>query len=242
MKKLIFILFSAFIFAAAFGLILKYIPLSFNQAASITVSGEAKSKLTSQIAHFSASVSVFNETKQTAVNEVNTKMTAIIKAVKDFGIDESDIQTQNVSVNEVKENPEMLLIYPPRPTQPGWQASNSISLVLRSVDQASELTDLLASLEATDVSGPYFSVDDTTQAQTDLLTQAIDNARVKADKIAQASNRKLGKVITVTEGYSSNPGPLYRAAGMGMDSAVSAPVEPGSETITQTVTVTFQLK
>lgn len=241
MKKLTCILFSVLISAAAFFLIYKYTPFLSSQNNSITVTGEAKSKLTTQIANFSASVSIFNETKKTAVDEVNTKMTAIITALKDFGIDEADIQTQNVSVNEVKENPEMMLIYPPTPTKPGWQASNSISIALRSIDQASQLTDLLASLEATDVSGPYFSVDDATQAQADLLTQAIENAREKADKIAKASNRKLGKVITVTEGYSSNPGPLYRTSGIDMMEA-GAPVQPGSETIAQTVTVTFQLK
>ncbi|MFH0942948.1 MAG: SIMPL domain-containing protein, partial [Candidatus Beckwithbacteria bacterium] len=213
--------------------------ISILPAATITVTGEAKVSLATQIARFSAGVTVFNKDKQTAIDEVNLKMAALIKAVKDFGISEADIQTQNVSVNEVGDQAE-IMIYPPRTQSKGWQATNSVSIVLRQIDQASKFTDLLASLEATDVSGPYFAVDDTTQAQTELLTKAIDNAREKAGQMAQASGRKLGKVITVSEGYTSNPGPLYRSAGM--DMAVSPPVEPGSETITQTVTVTFELK
>lgn len=215
--------------------------ISILPASTITVTGEAKQDEAPQIARFSASVTATNVDKQTAINEVNTQMTKIIQAVKDFGINEKDIQTQQVSVYQTKDNIE-IMIYPPRPSAKDvWQASNSISITLRDITKASDLTDLLQASGATNVYGPNYSLDDTTQAQADLLAKAIDNAREKAQKIAQASRRKLGKVITVNEGSSGYPGPLYVGGGM-MAEKSSAPVEPGTETVYQSVTVTFELK
>jgi len=228
MKKFLLIL----LFFLGLGLLIKFVPFSLEPSASITVTGEAKLDLTSQIANFSAGVTATNEDKQTAINEVNTQMTKIIQAVKDFGIDEKDIQTQQVSVYQTKE--ERLSV------KDVWQASNSISLKLRNIDQASTLADLLQQSNATNVYGPNYSLDDTTQAQADLLSKAIDNAREKAEKIAVASKRKLGQVITVSEGGTVMPGPVFRA--MSVAESVPTPVEPGSETVYKSVTVTFELK
>lgn len=200
--------------------------ISILPAPTITVSGEAKANELPQIAHFSASVTVTNQDKQASVNKVNQTMAKLIQLIKDFGINEKDIQTQQLSVYQGKNN---------------WQASNSIRVTLRDITKASALADLLQGSEFTNVSGPSYSLDDTAETQVALLSKAIDNAREKAAKIATASKRKLGKVITVSEGGSSYPRPLS-IGGMMAEKSVSAPVEPGTETIYQSVTVTFALK
>lgn len=209
-------------------------------ASTITVTGEAKKDELPQIANFSASVTVINQDKSATVDEVNASIGKIIQAIKNFGINEADIQTQNISVNKIDDQPE-IMIYPPRPAKAsGWQATNSINITLRNISKASELADLLQASGATNVYGPNFSLDDTTQAQTDLLEKAIDDAREKANKIAVASKRKLGKVITVSE---SGPTPIYRGLDMAVSGkSVPTPVEPGTETVYKSVTVTFELK
>jgi uncharacterized protein YggE len=129
--------------------------------AMITVTGEAKQQVSNQVAHFNVTVTEVNKDKETATNAVNQAMTEITSAVKDFGIEEKDLTTQNVSVYQVSQ-PETM-IYPPRPRTPGdeWQASNSLSIILRDVDKASALTDLIQGFAKAQVSGPSFSVDDT---------------------------------------------------------------------------------
>jgi uncharacterized protein YggE len=67
------------------------------------------------------------------------------------------------------------------------------------------------------------------------------DAREKATLIAKASGRKLGKVVTVNDGGTvSNIYPMYRsikaADGMG-GGAVS---EPGSATVSKSMTVVFE--
>ena len=214
------------------------------QPAMITVTGQAEVDTLPQIAYFSATVSELNADKDTAVNQVNSAMDTLITAVKTFGIDDSDIKTQQASVYEVDEGGPEIMIFPPQPRQQGWQASNSIDITLRDIEKASALTDLLNGSGATSVSGPSFTMDDTADLEIQLLTEAIADAKEKAQTTAQAAGRRLGKVITVSE--SGNVMPLYyrgmEAAVGSVDVAVPAPIEPGTQTSSKTVTVVFELR
>ena len=206
---------------------------------AITVTGQARSQQRSQIARFTAGVTAVNDNKDTAVKEVNEKVTEIIKAIKDFGIDEVDIKTRNISVNQMEEP---VTFDGRRKVQPGqWRVTNSIEIKLKDVDKASDLADLLTQSGATNVHGPSFSLDDTQEFETALLEDAVDAAREKAERIAKASGRKLGKVLNVNEGMGGandiRPFAVEKA-----DMGGGAPIEPGSSTLTKTVTVTFELK
>lgn len=192
--------------------------------ATITVTGQAREQVRNQIARFNVSVTQANKDKDTAVEAVNTEMAGIIEAVKDFGIAGKDITTQNVSVYEID-----------RPKQ--WQASNSLEIILRDINQASALTDLLTGFPLAQVSGPSLSVDDTGGAETDLLVNAVEDAREKAEKVAVASKRKLGKVLTINEA-----GRVYPVYSMEAGLKTAAPVEPGSTEMAKTVTVVFELR
>lgn len=209
-------------------------------AATITVTGSSQKDIKSQVADFTASVTFYNDDKQKAINEVNTKVEKLIANLKAFGIDGSDIKTQTVSVSE---QPDVeIMIYPPR-IQPGkWMVSNTIEIKLRNVDKASALTDLLSQSGATNVYGPNFSLDiEDKSNEADLLKEAVNDAKSKAEVVAKASGSRLGKVISVNESGVNYPIPLYeKAVGVGGDT--SSPIEPGTQTSYKSVTVVFELK
>lgn len=207
----------------------------------VTVNGQAQSVEKNQIASFSAGVSASNDVKETAVNEVNTKMTALVKAVKDFGVKEADIQTQNVSVYQGNIWYVDGGVSKSRKGQ--WTANNSVEITLRNVDQASQITDLLNASGATNVYGPNFQMDTSDTAETGLYAAAMKDAMNKADIIARAAGRKLGRVLVVNDNGSGN-NVVYpmMAAGIGLGGAVPAPVEPGSTTVTKNLTVSFELE
>jgi len=199
---------------------------------TVTVSGTATTKETNQVASFSAGVMVQNMDKNKAITEVNGKTDELKKAVKGFGIKAADIQTQNLSYYQE----------PKGSTNPGqWQVNNSVEITLRDVTKASELADLLAKTGATNVYGPNFRLDEDNKAANGLFDEAIKDAKTKAESMAKASGRKLGKVLNVTEGASSSGVyPMYdRAMGAG---GVAAPIEPGSQTVSKTVTVVWELR
>lgn len=213
----------------------KWGKLELKPAQTVTVSGSAESQERNQIASFTAGVSAVYDDKQTAIDEVNGKTKTIIDAVKDFGIAEDDIQTQSLSVNQGEQSYYEEGTYKTRPGQ--WRVNNSIEITLREIEKASALANLLTNSGATNVYGPNLRTDDTKTAENSLLEKAIENARQKAVIIAAAAGKSVGEVVSVNEGYSSQP--LYRVFEAG--GGGGAPIEPGTSTVSKTVTVVFEL-
>lgn len=208
-------------------------------AETVTVLGEAKSIQKNQIASFTAGVDAVNDSKDNAVKEVNTKMEALVKAAKEFGINQSDIKTQNLSFYQNEETYYDNGVQKSRKGQ--WRVSNSIEITLREIDKASKMADMLASSGANNVYGPNFQFDDTSEFENSLFEQALKNAKTKAETVVKASGRTLGKVISIDEGVGgANIYPMYTSKGA--EGGGGAPVEPGSGTVSKSVTVVFELK
>lgn len=227
--------------------------LEMGATSTITVSGLAKKEQNNQIANFTAGMDSIETSKEEALNKVNEAMNQLIAKVKDFGIKEEDIQTQTASVYQETEYVDSNtsgvtnMMYPERgDAQKGdWRANNSVSIKLREVDRAEALLAILNESGANYVYGPDFSIEDVDSASDELLADAVNNAREKAEKIATANNQKVGKIIALTEGGVS---PIYSAyklmapmTGAGNETAIDANLEPGSSTTSKTVTVTFEL-
>jgi len=203
---------------------------------TITVSGMAESQEANQVASFYAGIWATNADRATAISETNDLMEKTVTALKEFGIPETDIQTQNVSVYQES--------YPvdggQRYERGQWRASNNVVITLRDIDRANELVALLGESGLSDISGPNFRIDNSAAAQQALLTQAIKNAEEKAALIAQDRNMKLGRTLSIAEGTA--PGGMYpmsarmEGAGGGYD------LSPGSSTVSTTVTVVFEMR
>ena len=212
--------------------------ISTQPARTVTVTGQAISKQKNQIATFTAGVSATKDNKQDATNEVTSKINAIVEAAKAFGIKTEDIKTQYISVYQ---NQEQYYEDNRQKTRPGqWNVSNSASFILRDVTRAGALTDVLSRAGATNINGPQFSMDETTDIENSLLGEAITNARKKAELVAKGANKKLGEIIAVTEGSSiGQTSPVYLSGGGG---GGGGGIEAGSGSVEKTVTVVFELK
>lgn len=230
--------------------------LEMRSNSTITVSGTAKKNQDNQIANFTAGVESIEASKEEALDKTNETMNQLIAKVKELGVKTEDIQTQNANVYQETEYVPMdtsvsNLMYPQpergKAQKGDWRANNSISIKLREVEKADALLALLNNSGANYVYGPDFSIDDVEVAGDQLLTEAVTNAREKAEKIAAANNQKIGKMISLTENGSYSPYMNYKSAmplvGGGLtETMVDADLEPGSSSVSKTVTVTFELK
>jgi len=209
--------------------------IQLDQRETITVIGQAKGQQASQVARFSATVSRVNDDKQTAINEVNENMSRLIEKVKQFGIKEEDLKTQNISISQQEET---FYEGSRKKTRPGqWRVSNSLEITLRDVDRASALASLLADSGATNVWGPNFYTDETSELEASLLEEAVKDAREKAERLARASGKRLGQIIEVSEGQGqASYGIRLESSGGG-----GAPIEPGGSQIQKSVTVVFEI-
>jgi len=205
---------------------------------TVTVTGSAQSQKTNEMASYTAGVNAVNDSKEKAVAEVNEKVTALVQSIKQFGIADKDIKTQNLNIYQNQETYYEDGVQKQRLGQ--WNVNNSIEITLREIGKAQELTDLLSKSGANNVYGPNFSLDESNSKDTGLTELAIKDAREKADVIAKASGAKLGEVVEVVEGGISTNYPMYAAKADGMGGG--APVEVGSTTVSKSVTVTFELR
>lgn len=213
--------------------------IKWKQSETITVIGEASSVQKNQIATFNAGVDSVQSDKDKAIKEVNTKVGELVKALKNFGIAEKDIKTQNLSVYQQEETYYEDGVSRSRKGQ--WRVNNSVEIKLREVDQSSELVALLTSSGATNVYGPNFTFEDTSSAEKDLFEAAMNDAKDKAEMLAKTSNRKISRIVNIVEGGNTYNSPVYNKAMDGMGGG-GAPIEVGSGTVSQTLTVVFELE
>lgn len=226
------------LFFVLLGLVVYYLPVGrfLGRPEVVTVAGYAEKQEMNQKAWFSAGVSVYNDDKQKAIDEVNGEIQKIISMLKDFGIEEGDIKTQNLSIYQ---NQEDFYVEGVRKMKPGqWNVNNTVEVTLRDVSKVSELADLLGKSGASNIYGPNFSTNTDSAIGNDLYEEAIKDAKVKAELIAKASDRSLGAVVGVSEDMGNNGGSYARYEGMGG----GTPLEPGAGIVSKTVMVSFELK
>ena len=205
---------------------------------TITVTGSSEKQKKNERATYSAGVTVTNAEKAKSVSEANEKSSRITQALKQFGIPQEDMKTSNINVMQDQESyyDNGILKYRPG----NWRVNINIEIVLKDIKRIDDLTNLLTSLESADLYGPNLSLDSSNEDESVLLAAALENAREKADALAQSSGRRLGKLVSVAEGISPSIFPISysaKAGGMG-----GAEIEPGTTTLSKMVTATFRLE
>jgi uncharacterized protein YggE len=93
---------------------------------------------------------------------------------------------------------------------------------------------------ANEISGISFMVSKASKLLDDARTEAIADARRKAEIYAKAANIALGAPISISEETTPSPAP-YRKMAVRMDAA-AAPVAQGEETLRVSVSVSYELK
>ncbi len=173
--------------------------------------------------------------------EFNTKgMNAIIKSVKDVGIDEKDMQTIDYSAYEKKDWDPDTRTYKSN----GWIVSQNLRVKVRDVEKVSGVIDAAVKTGVTSVSGPNFQIDDADALEDEARELALKDAKAKVEIIAKNLGVKIEKVIGYTEWKEGDgPGPIFAYESLGVGgSAKSAPdIEAGTKEVTMHVTVTYSL-
>jgi uncharacterized protein YggE len=193
---------------------------------SIVVSGNGSVATVPDRAQLSFGVSSDARTASAALRANAGEMTKVIAALKQQGIAAADIQTQFVSLSS-RYSPNGADIV-------GYTATNSVNATVRKLDKVGGLIDAAVDAGANQVFGPNLVRSDQTALYRRALRAAITNAKGKAQAIARASGLRLRRITDVTE--NGGPAPVPEAAKVG---AAPTPIEPGTQLVEASVTVTF---
>lgn len=195
---------------------------------SIVVTGQGTVRTVPDRAQISLGVTTDANTASAALRANNAEIAKVIAAVKAQGIPAADIQTEQVSLS---------LRYDPNGTAVvGYTASNTISVIVRTLTKVGPVIDAGVEAGANQVSGPSLVLSDQNALYRQAIGAAIGNARAKAQAIAKASGLALRRITNVTESGGPTPLPIDAKASL---PATGPPIAPGTTLVQATLTVTF---
>ncbi len=222
-------------------------------AREITVSGQGKTTATPDLAEVSFSVISQGASPDALDTDNNKKMSAVIGFVKSLGIASSDIATVNYDLSpdyaSTVVNMPMIPVVGGAPspnTIVGYTLTQTVEVKVRDFTNIAKLLGGLTPLGINQVSGVTFTFSNPDSVLAIARADAIVQAEAKAGEMAVEAGTSLGGVVSIQE-YGNVPVyPMSYAAAAPMATGianVSTPtIEPGTQDITDQVTIIYELK
>lgn len=219
---------------------------------SFSVSAEGKIVAIPDVAQFSFGVKTEGGKNIADLQKENTKKTnQAIEFIKSNGVEAKDIKTTNYSLEPRYQyyncsRPENSATPCPPPDIVGYTVSQTVSVKIRDFKKIGDVIAGIVKNGANEVSSLSFAIDDQTLVQDRARNEAIVKAKAKAASVAKAGGFRLGRLLSIEEGGYS---PLYRydslamEKGMGGSETLPSPaIEPGSQEITTTITLKYEIR
>jgi len=207
---------------------------------SITAQGIGRVTGVPDLLTVSFNVHVEGDTANATLQANSSATQQVIDAAKVQGVADKDLATNNVSLQ-----PRYDYTNNSAPRLVGYSADNSFSIKLRDQSTMGATIDALSQVggDAVQIQGIAYSFDDDTNLLAAARKDAVERAASQAKQLADAAGVSLGRVRTITEA-SQSVYPDQRAyAGTGATAAaeIAVPVQPGSQQLTLTVTVVYDI-
>jgi uncharacterized protein YggE len=207
----------------------------------LTVQGTGQAFGTPDVLNAVFGFSTTAGTTSAALSQNNAKVSQAVTALGANAVAARDIQTTGLSL-------QAQYVYPHGvPTLTGYTATNTITATLRNTATAGAAIDAVvnATGDAVQINSLSFSFGNPTAVEDQARADAVHQAVSHAHAMATASGRMLGAVCSLTDntqptGPYPNTGLDYAGNAAGVESAV--PVEPGTQTETDQVTLVYALK
>jgi uncharacterized protein len=178
-------------------------------------------------AQFSFGVQAQARTASAALEAADAQLARVVAALRQAGVAAADIQTDQLSLSP-RTNDEGAEIL-------GYMAVCSVSVRLRDLDRAGAVVDAAVGAGANQVYGPSLVRSNQDALYRSALRAAYADARAKAQALADAAGVTLGAMTATVEGGGAIP----LAGRMEDAKAATATIEPGTQEIVASVSVTF---
>ena len=166
--------------------------------------------------------------------ERNTKVTnKIYESLKSLGLSEKEYSTEsyNVYPNRDWENNEI----------DGYIVSHNIKVDTEKIDLTGDILDKSIESGANQIYGLQFTLKDETEklAREEAYKKASENARLKADAIADGLGVKITKIAKITDS-TVDYYPMFKDVSYAEGASISSiDVNPGDVTVTASISVSY---
>src|SRR3954471_9921943 len=187
---------------------------------TIIVTGEAERHKAPDVAEWEVTVQATDRDARAAYERCAERSAAAVERLKAI----AQVETRNISVRRHWEGGE----------DGGFEHMAEMEVVVRTpVAHAAELAEAAMAAGAEGLRGPDFSLADRGPIELDVLEEAVADARRRAERLAAAAGRPLGRIVSIDAKRDRTYVQLMST------SAERVPVEPGDLAIRAGVTVTF---
>jgi uncharacterized protein YggE len=211
-----------------------FAPLAAAGGKGITVVGSGTARAVPDVAEWSFGVQTTGETAAAALTANSDAMEGVVAALRESGIGEDDLRTEQVSVY-------------PRMSEDGravvaYDASNTVRATIRDLDRAGATVDAVVAAGANQVYGPTLTLSDSKAHYRAAIEAAFDDARARAEAIAAQAGVSLGAPVAIVEGGGGGVTPGFDRLAGAEAAAADVSVQTGAQEVGAALTVTFAVE
>ena len=181
----------------------KYVETRHMDQFAISVAGSGKVSAVPDIATLNFGVQTGRQkTAAEAMKMLTEKMTAILDALEETGVEEKDIRTQYLNLNPAYDWRDGKRV------DKGFEATQSLIVQVRDLDKISDVLDAAVRAGANQAGSVGFTIDDPDVLREQARAEAIVDAKMKAMKLAKDLGVSLGSMQGFWEnqgGYGGGP-------------------------------------
>lgn len=220
-----------------------------NDAFQLFVTGTVSKKMSPDKVSVTLGVEMQEKTAQEAAKKNAEIMNAIINGLKGLGLDTSQISTSYYNIYPVYEYKPILeeRVLPPYPQNQvlvGYRVTNTITVTASASANIGEIIDAAINAGANQVQGVSYFVSEEVQSKmnTELIEQAVLNARMKAEKALAPLNMQIVGVknLNLNDVYY----PVYMSPQVAFAAEAKSaptPILPSEQQVSASVSVTFMI-
>ena len=199
---------------------------------TIAVTGDGEATGTPDIAELSIGVSSRAKSAADALGTMSDRANKLIDVIKNAGVADKDVQTVGLSLQPTTDDAGQIT---------GYEASTTVVAQIHDIAKVGPSIDAAAKQVGDDVrlDGVSFSFSDSGSLMSAARTDAVKHARAQAEDLAKAAGVELGDILSISEGSTASPVPDFRA---GAADTASVPVQPGSQSVSVSVTMVFAVR
>jgi hypothetical protein len=211
------------------------------QTKTIVVTGTGSAFGAPDVAVVRVGVSVERSTVAQAREEAARAMDAVIQSVKRNGVEDKDVQTTQFGIQPQYDFPG------PNRTQVlrGYRVDNTVVVKVRQVANAAKVIDDAAAAAGNNVviNSISFAIDDPTKLEEAARTDAVREARARAEQLASLTGVKLSAPLTISESFAPVfPQAFVAAPRTGGVSEAATPIEAGELEVRIVVSITYRFE
>lgn len=211
----------------------------------ILVSGEGSAEIAPDMAVLVLTVTREAETAREALDANSAAMAEVLQAMRDEKIEARDLQTAGFSIQPRYNYPAPKPSGEREPRQIiGYTVRNSLSVRVRDIDRVGAILDKSVTLGVNEGGNITFTNADPAAAIAEARTEAVEDARRKAETLAAAAGVKTGRILEISEqSFAPRPIPMLNAeVAMSRAADAAPPVAAGENSYQVTVQVSYAIE